>query len=144
MSEIIEDLKISNIEVASNLGVRLTGSNPQIKSTTANATLNITADGDVDITSSSAGININSQGAIELVSTVSGVSVATAGTQKIGFYGATPIVRPTGTGLTGLAGVGSSSTHVLLYTTFDGDLGSTAYAIGDIVKALKQLGLIAQ
>jgi hypothetical protein len=142
MSEIVEDLKISNIEVASNLGVRLTGSNPQIKSTAAGATLNITADGDVDITSSSAGMNLTSTTGINLISTAGGITLGTSGTSTIGFFGAIAVDRPTATGNTTIdvAGAGAA---VLVDTTFSGGSG-TDYTIGDIVKALKELGLIAQ
>jgi hypothetical protein len=117
MSEIVEDLKISNIEVASNLGIRLTGSNPQIKSTTVGATLNITSDG--------------------------GIKLGTSGTSTIGFFGAIAVDRPTATGITGLGAVGTGD-NVLQGTTFDGDLGTTAYKIGDIVRALKELGLLTE
>ena len=143
MSEIVEDLKISNIEVASNLGVRLTGSNPQIKSTAATATLNITADGDVDITSSSAGMNLTSTTGINLISTAGGITLGTSGTSTIGFFGAIAVDRPTATGITGLGAVGTGD-NVLQGTTFDGDLGTTAYKIGDIVRALKELGLLTE
>jgi hypothetical protein len=116
MSEIVEDLKISNIEVSSNLGIRLTGSNPQIKSTAAGATLNITSDG--------------------------GIKLGASGTSTIGFFGAVAVDRPTATGNTAIGAAGSGAA-VLVDTTFNGGSG-TAYTIGDIVKALKELGLIAQ
>jgi hypothetical protein len=116
MSEIVEDLKISNIEVASNLGIRLTGSNPQIKSTTTGATLNITSGG--------------------------GITLGTSGTSTIGFFGAIAVDRPTATGNTTTVTAGST-TQTFVNTTFNGGSG-TGYTIGDIVKALKELGLLTQ
>lgn len=59
-----------------------------------------------------------------------------------GFYGATPVVQPSSTGQTAgfTAGAG---TAVLSDSTFTGGSGSTAYTIGDVVKHLKALGLLA-
>lgn len=61
---------------------------------------------------------------------------------KLGLFGATPVVQPSGTGeTTGFtAGAG---TGVNDDSTFTGNVGSTAYRISDIVKALKNLGLLA-
>lgn len=61
--------------------------------------------------------------------------------QKLGFFGVTPVVQPRSTGeATGFtAGAGTS---VLDDSTFTGNTGSIAYTIGDIVKHLKNLGLI--
>jgi hypothetical protein len=63
-------------------------------------------------------------------------------TITIGFFGAAPVVQPNGTGeTTGFtAGAG---TPVLDDSTFTGNVGTKAYRISDIVKALKNLGLIA-
>jgi hypothetical protein len=62
---------------------------------------------------------------------------------KIGFFGATPVIQPaspTGNVHTPTAG---NTTAVYVNTTFDGSIGTTAYTIGDLVIALKNLGLIA-
>ena len=61
----------------------------------------------------------------------------------IGFFGATPVAQQSGTGeTTGFtAGAG---TGVNDDSTFTGNVGATAYRINDVVKALKNLGLLAQ
>lgn len=59
---------------------------------------------------------------------------------QIGFFGATPIARPTAGGVTvNTRGVG---TTWLIDNTTTGNVGATAYTIQDIVAALKNLGLI--
>lgn len=62
---------------------------------------------------------------------------------KQGFYGATAIVQPSSAGeATGFtAGAGTAAKDD---STFTGNVGSTAYTVGDIVKHLKNLGLIAE
>lgn len=59
----------------------------------------------------------------------------------VSFFGATAVSQPTAAAVTAgfTAGAG---TAVKDDSTFTGNTGSTAYTIGDIVKALKTLGLI--
>lgn len=61
---------------------------------------------------------------------------------KIGVFGATPVVQPSGTGeTTGFtAGSGTSANDDSTYT---GNTGTKAYTVSDIVKALKNLGIMA-
>jgi len=66
----------------------------------------------------------------------------TATSQVLGFYGVTGVVQPTTTGTTTGYGAGVS-TAVTIDGTFTGNTGSTAYTIGDVVNALKKLGLMA-
>lgn len=47
----------------------------------------------------------------------------------------------TGTSAGFTAGGGTTATHL---STFTGNLGSTAYTTGDVVRALKQYGILAQ
>ena len=61
--------------------------------------------------------------------------VGNAGTDTIGFYGATKIVRPT-TAVTAATFVANTSGIVDDTATFDG------YTVGQIVKALRNLGLL--
>lgn len=60
---------------------------------------------------------------------------------KAGFFGATPVAQPTAATNSHTVGAGATTT-VFTNTTFDGSIGSTAYSVGDIVAALKGLGLI--
>jgi len=68
--------------------------------------------------------------------TVSGIQLATAASQKIGFWGATPIVQPT-TAITAATYASVSGSFVKASDTFDG------YSIGQVVKALRNEGLLA-
>lgn len=71
-----------------------------------------------------------------------GTQLGASVTDKIGFFGTAPIAQngtPAGNTHTVTAG---STTAVYTNTTFDGGLGTSAYTVGDIVAALKNLGLI--
>ena len=61
---------------------------------------------------------------------------------KYGFYGATPAAQPTSAGNVHTVTSGAT-TAVYVNTTLDGSIGTTAYTVGDLVAALKTLGLIA-
>jgi len=78
-----------------------------------------------------------------IIGTSTGTKIGTATSQKIGFFNATPVVQQSGTGETTGFTAGSGTT-ARDDSTFTGNVGSTAYTISDIVKALKNLGLLAQ
>ena len=81
------------------------------------------------------GINI-------ITNTSNGTKIGTATGQKIGFYNATPVAQQDTTGTT--TGFSQQSgTAVKAGSTFTGNVGSAAYTVGDIVKALKALGFLA-
>jgi hypothetical protein len=85
----------------------------------------------VDLVSSS-----NYDGLNIAFGTTNGTKIGTATTQKIGFWNATPIVQPT----TAVAAATLSSgggTNIKEDCTFDG------YTIGQVVKALRNSGLLA-
>lgn len=70
-----------------------------------------------------------------------GVQYGRNATDFVGFFGATPVVQPTAATNVHTVGAGSTTT-VFVNTTFDGTIGSTAYTVGDIVAALKTLGIL--
>ncbi len=76
------------------------------------------------------------------LSTGTGTKIGTAANQKLGFFNAAPVVQQATTAtVTGYTSVGGSA--VLSQSTFTGNSGSTAYTIGDIILALKNLGFLA-
>ena len=88
--------------------------------------------------------NITSTGTstLENVEITGNAGIGSAATDTVGFYGVTKVVQPATTGtVTGFtAGSGTAAKDDSTYT---GNTGSTAYTVGDIVKALKDLGLLA-
>ncbi len=62
--------------------------------------------------------------------------------EQLGFFGTTPVAQPSTTGET-VGFTAGAGTAVNDQSTFTGNLGTKAYRLSDIVKALKQLGLIA-
>lgn len=78
---------------------------------------------------------------IELNATT-GTKLGTATTQKLGLWNATPVVQPSSTGET-LGFTAGSGTAVNDDSTFTGNVGTTAYRINDIVKHLKNIGVLA-
>ena len=78
-----------------------------------------------------------------IIGTSTGTKIGTAATQKIGFFNTTPIVQPAGSGSSTVAAAGSGATTVKNDTTFQGTGSGASYTINDIVKALKELGLLA-
>jgi hypothetical protein len=77
-----------------------------------------------------------SDGSNIAVGSTNGTKIGTATTQKIGFYNATPIVRP-GTGVAEAAFVEGTGTAVNDNSTFGG------YTLQQVVQALQNLGLLA-
>lgn len=72
-----------------------------------------------------------------------GTALGQSTSDKIGFYGVTPVVQPASPSGNTHTPTAGSTTAVYVNTTFDGGTGSTAYTVGDIVLALKNLGLLA-
>lgn len=61
--------------------------------------------------------------------------------ELIGFWGAAPVAQSSPAANVHTVAAGSV-TAVFVNTSFDGSSGSTAYTIGDIVAALKAVGLL--
>ena len=71
-----------------------------------------------------------------------GVQIQSNGSAAlVGLFGATPVVQPVGGGTT-TGYTAGTSTAVTIDGTSTGGTGSTAYTLGDIVLALKSLGII--
>jgi hypothetical protein len=69
-----------------------------------------------------------------------GTKIGSETGQKLGFFSATPVIQPATTGqLAGHSAVGGN--NVSHQDTFTGGSG-TAFTLGDIVKHLKDLGLL--
>lgn len=70
-----------------------------------------------------------------------GLMIGGAAAQKLGFFGATPVGQPSTSGtLTGLtASTGTALNHA---SQFTGNTGSAAYTVGDVVNALKTVGIL--
>ena len=72
-----------------------------------------------------------------------GMVVGRSSSHKISFYNATPVVQYSTTGTTTGFTAGSGTNWAQDDSTYTGNTGSTAYTVGDIVRALKTAGLIA-
>lgn len=82
--------------------------------------------------------------AVNLVfGTTTGTKIGTATTQKIALWNATPIVQPSTTGeLTGFT-ANASANATFNESTWTGNVGTKAYTVSDIVKHLKNSGILA-
>lgn len=76
------------------------------------------------------------------VGSTTGTKFGTSASQKIGFFNATPVVQPSTTGTT-TGFTAGSGTAAKSDSTYTGNTGTAAYTVGDIVNALKKLGLLA-
>lgn len=72
-----------------------------------------------------------------------GTVLGQSASDPIGFFGlAAGVVQPATVGNVHTVTAGSATT-VFVNTTFDGTVGTKAYTVGDIVVALKALGILA-
>lgn len=72
-----------------------------------------------------------------------GTQLGQSASDLVGFWGATPVVQPASPSGNTHTPAAGSVTGVFVNTTFDGSTGTTAYTVGDIVKALKSIGVLA-
>ena len=76
------------------------------------------------------------------LATGTGTKIGTAADQKLGLWGATPVIQYQPTGVTsGFTNVGTG-TEITEADTFSGNVGSQVYTIGDLVAALKKSGIL--
>lgn len=72
-----------------------------------------------------------------------GTMFGTAANQKMGNWGATPIVQPSGTGeLLGFTGNAATNANAVNFAS-NGNVGTKSYSLGDVVKAMKAKGDLA-
>lgn len=91
-------------------------------------------------TNNGGGLDIEGEGRLNIRVPV--MQLGDAATDTIALFGSTPVVQPATTGeATGFVAVGG--TAVQHQSTFTGNVGSKAYTLNDIVKHLKNLGIIA-
>jgi hypothetical protein len=76
------------------------------------------------------------------VSITGNTAIGDAATDTVGFYGVAQVAQPATTGTT-TGFTAGSGTAARADSTYTGNTGTAAYTVGDIVKALKDLGLLA-
>lgn len=75
------------------------------------------------------------------LSAAHGTRIGTSASQKLAFFGADPVTRPTdGAGRSDITLDAGGTAHV--GTTYTGNTGTTDYSVGDIVYVLKAYGLL--
>jgi hypothetical protein len=80
---------------------------------------------------------------IEIGSTT-GTVIGTSTSEKLGFWGASPVGQYDTVGSSSTYNANASSNFVYEGSTFPGGVGSTAYKINDIITALKKCGILAK
>lgn len=95
-----------------------------------------------DVGNSKLGSVTFGEGAVITTGTTSGLTIGGNNNQKVGEYGATPVVQPSGTGeLIGLNGNAATAANAANMNS-NGNNGSTNYSFNDLVKALKAAGIL--
>ena len=122
-----------------NQNVQQDNINIRVNDLRTNGTLNASQ---VSLLYSDSTIDLGVSGNIE-TSTVVGSNIASSPSQKISFHGAAPSIQHTSTGETAGVTVGVGTT-IKNDSTFTGNTGTKAYTVSDIVKALKNKGLLAE
>lgn len=133
---------LAQATASTTIGMRIatpTGSTAyalQLSGTGGTAASGITLGTDVQLYRSAADTLALGDGDSLAVGTTTGTKLGTATTQKLGLWNATPIVQPTTAG-TAATFVANTSLLANDTATFDG------YTIGQVVKALRNFGLLA-
>lgn len=75
--------------------------------------------------------------------TFTNVSIGTLGvTGRVGLFGATPTTQFTPIFSSTASPTAGATTNVFVNTGFTGDVGSTTYTVGDVIRSLKLLGVL--
>ncbi len=75
--------------------------------------------------------------------TATGTIIASGATQKLGFWGATPVTQWNTSNTVGGFNANTTANVVCLESNFSGTIGSTLYTISDLVNCLKNAGFLA-
>lgn len=121
------------------VGTSQTGGSVLIRGGGCSGTSGTRQGGHVDIRGGTG--NGGTDGAVRIMKPDGSVRIQVNAT-GIGFFGATPVAQPSSTGET-VGFTAGGGTTVTDASTFTGNVGATAYRISDLVKHMKNLGLVA-
>ncbi len=95
------------------------------------------------LTISNGNIDMGDDNNIKTSDSSTGTMIALSASEKLSFHGVTPGTQHSSTGETnGVSGGSGATIHP--DTTFSGNVGNSAYTISDVIKCLKNKGLLAE
>jgi hypothetical protein len=145
MSEIVNDLKLANLEINDRLGLTLSSETSRVAHTGTD-TLVISSTGNCVVTSN---VNLTLVGGgdvtVATINNTKKVNICNPG-NSLSFFETTGIDQFDTSGTSDPPGEGASGDTVTRGSIFSGGVGvgNAAYNINDIVRALKQYGLLVK